>query len=158
MAYNIYKSIGTTVSVPDSVVDQAFNNSAANGGKGIGVQIPGIGSPYVAPIAQNFLQITENFCGTILPPDTTALQGQLWFNRTSGTTGDLYVRVSDAPVGGIANWKQISVTGSAAASFVPYFVPAATTFTVPVNQQALWTIPIDNEGVIDVEGILVSVD
>ena len=157
MSYNIYKSTGATVSIPDGAVDQSFNNSAANAGKGVGVQIPGIGSSYVAPIAQNFLQITENFCGTVLPPDSVALQGQ-WFNRTSPTTGNLYVRVSDAPVGGIANWKQISTTGAGSSSFVPYFIPAVDTFTVPLNQQALWTIPIDNEGIIDIEGILVSVD
>jgi len=110
MSYNIFKSDGTTVSIPDGVVDQNFNNSTANAGKGIGVQIVGLTSTnYVVPTAQNFLQITENFCGSILPPDNKALQGQLWFNKLSPTSGTLYVRVSGALVGGLANWKEVVV-------------------------------------------------
>jgi hypothetical protein len=110
MSYNIYKSDGTTVVIPDAVVDQTFNDVTANSGKGIGVQIVGLGAPeYIAAIAQNILQMTENFSGTTLPSDSTALQGQLWFNKTSGTNGDLYVRTSGAVSGGIVNWKKLLV-------------------------------------------------
>jgi hypothetical protein len=110
MAYNIYKSDGTTVSIPDGVVDQAFNDTAANGGKGIGIQLIGNNSPiYVAPIAQTCLQMTENFCSATIPGDTTALQGQLWFQKSSDTDGNLFIRYSGATFGGITNWKQIAL-------------------------------------------------
>jgi len=110
MAYNIYKSDGTTVSIPDGVVDQAFNDTAANGGKGIGIQLIGNNSPiYVAPIAQTCLQMTENFCSATIPGDTTSLQGQLWFQKSSETDGNLFIRYSGATFGGITNWKQIAL-------------------------------------------------
>lgn len=110
MAYNIYKSDGTTVSIPDGAVDQAFNDTSANGGKGIGIQLIGNNSPiYVAPIAQTCLQMTENFCSATIPSDTTALQGQLWFQKSSETDGNLFIRYSGASFGGITNWKQIAL-------------------------------------------------
>ncbi len=42
--------------------------------------------------------------------------------------------------------------------FVPYFIPSGETFTVPLYSQALFTIPIDVEGILDVEGYLIEVD
>jgi hypothetical protein len=109
MAYNIYKSDGTTVSIPDNVIDQTYNEPNANGaGKGLGTQLVGRNAiDYGAPIAQNFLQQRENFCGTVLPSDTTALQGQLWFNKASATDGTLYVRITSNVSGGLANWRKI---------------------------------------------------
>ncbi len=59
------------------------------------------------------MQITENFSNVNYPVDTKALQGQLWFEKVSGTTGNLYVRTSGATTGGLANWKKILVSGSA---------------------------------------------
>ena len=41
--------------------------------------------------------------------------------------------------------------------FVPYFIPADTTFTVPLYSQALFTMPIDAEGLLVVDGFLVEV-
>ena len=113
MAYNIYKSDGTPVVVPDNTIDQEFYNPTANGpGKGIGTQLIGRNAiDYGAPIAQNFIQLTENFCGTVLPSDTTAMQGQLWFNKTSSSNGDLYVRITNNTSGGIANWKKVITEG-----------------------------------------------
>lgn len=187
MSYSIYKSDGTAVVVPDNAVDQGFNNSGANGGRGIGLQLVGLGSPdYVVPTGQNFLQLVENFCSQIMPPDDKALQGQLWFNKTSGTTGELYVRVSSSGIGDMSNWKQIligntpvtpgsytsaditvdaqgrivSASNGAASSnsFAPYFIESSEVFTVPTNRQVLWSLPIDNEGVLDIDGILVAVN
>jgi hypothetical protein len=109
MAYTIYNAAGTPFTVADNAIDTQFYNPTANGaGKGIGTQLVGRNAiDYGAPVAQTFLQLTENFCGTVLPSDTTAMQGQLWFNRTSGTDGVLYVRNSAATSGGLANWKQV---------------------------------------------------
>jgi hypothetical protein len=53
------------------------------------------------------------------------------------------------------NTSWVNVTSG---GFIPFFVPAMTSFTIPMYQQALWTIPIDNEGIIDNEGLLVFVD
>jgi hypothetical protein len=44
------------------------------------------------------------------------------------------------------------------AGMVPTFIAAGETFMVPANRQALFTMAIDNEGILDVEGFLVEVD
>jgi len=45
-------------------------------------------------------------------------------------------------------------------SFVPYFVPDGTVFVVPLNAQALWTIPIelDGDAGLEIDGALVEVN
>lgn len=109
MAYNIYKSDGTAISVPDNAISQQFYAPNANGaGKGIGSQLVGRNAvDYGAPIAQNFLQLTENFAGTIPPADGKALQGQLWFDKTSVA---LHVNVSTTVT---ADWRKVvTVSGS----------------------------------------------
>ena len=110
MAYNIYKSDGTLVVVPDNTIDsQFYNPTGGNTAKGLGVQLNGRNAiDYGAPTAQTFLQITENFASgaAFFPSDTTALQGQLWFNKTNSS---LYVRVTGNTSGGIANWRRIVV-------------------------------------------------
>ena len=118
MAYIIHKSDGTAVTVADNSVDVSYYNPTGGGGvissQGMGTQLIGRNTiDYGAAVAQNFLQLTENFSSSTMPVDTKALQGQLWFNRTNGTSGELYVRVSGATSGGMANWQQI-VTGSLA--------------------------------------------
>lgn len=42
--------------------------------------------------------------------------------------------------------------------FTPTFIPVGNTFTVPENKQVLFATIIDNEGTLDVEGMLVEVD
>lgn len=86
MAYSIYKSNGDPVSVPDNAIDAQFYSPNLNGaGRGVGTQLVGRNSvDYGAPVAQNFLQLTENFCGPLSPPANKALRGQLWFNSTTG--------------------------------------------------------------------------
>lgn len=105
MAYNIYKADGTAVVVPDNAIDAQFYNPTANGaGKGIGTQLVGRNAiDYGAPVAQNFLQLTENFCGTIAPPNGTVMQGQLWFDKAAVA---LKVNVSSTVT---ADWKVLSV-------------------------------------------------
>ena len=112
MSYNIYKSDGTTVTIVNSIVNQSFNEPAANSGKGLGIRLPGLGSAeYTPSIFQDILQITENFCGATPPSDATALQGQLWFQKISPTSGTLYVRRTNSVSGGLANWDQF-ITGN----------------------------------------------
>lgn len=110
MSYTIYKSDGTAVTVPDNAVDIAYYNpTGGSGGNGLGTQLLGRNTiNYGAPVAQNFLQLTENFSSNVVPSDTTSLQGQLWFNKTSGTAGALYVRITGNTSGGIANWAKLA--------------------------------------------------
>ncbi len=111
MSYTIYHADGTPVTVPDNAIDTAFYNANAHAsGVGIGTQLVGRNAiNYGAPVAQNFLQMTENFASSLAfrPGDAFALQGQLWFEKTSTTDGNLNVRVSSATSGGAANWRQL---------------------------------------------------
>lgn len=107
MAYTVYKASGVPVTVPDNAIDTTFFNNAANDNKGIGVQLVGRNAiNYGAAVAQNFLQITENFASTelLFPSDATASQGQLWFNITNSK---LHVRVTSNTSGGINNWRPV---------------------------------------------------
>lgn len=106
MAYALYKADGTLVTVPDNMVSNQFYSPNVNGvGRGVGVRLLGRNVlDYGTVIAQNFVQLTSNFAGPTVPPDATALQGQLWFN-----TGDrtLYVRSNSATSGGMTNWSPV---------------------------------------------------
>lgn len=128
MAYTIYKSDGTAVVVPDNAIDSQFYAPAANGpGKGLGTQLIGRNAiDYGAPVAQNFLQMTENFCGTVLPSDTTALQGQLWFNKLSSTSGNLYVRFTANTSGTTANWQRLVTVNYGETGTFPVVNPSTT--------------------------------
>jgi hypothetical protein len=127
MAYTIYKSDGTAVTIADNSFNDTFYDSTANGtGKGLGTQLIGRNSKnWGAATAQNILQLRENFCGTVMPSDSTAPQGQLWFNKLSNTSGDLYVRSTNTTSGGMANWTKLltsntfsSTTGSSQVGFI----------------------------------------
>lgn len=112
MPYDIYKSDGTMVTVNDNTIDTTYYNSNANGtGKGVGSQLVGRNAiDYGKPIAQNFLQITENFCGPTMPTNATALQGQLWFKKTSASVGTLYVKTNTTVTGSTPEtngWSQV---------------------------------------------------
>ena len=121
MSYTIYKSDGTPITVDDNAIDVAYYNSLGGGpypgesggalsGQGMGTQLIGRNTvDYGAAIAQNFLQMTENFASGsgFFPSDLTALQGQLWFNKSSASSGNLYVRTSGETSGGLANWNQL---------------------------------------------------
>jgi hypothetical protein len=115
MAYTIRKSDGTSITVPDNAIDTEFYNPLGGStGTGLGVQLVGRYTiDYGTAIAQNFLQITENFASATgtFPSDSTALQGQLWFDKTLGA---LYVRVTDTEVG-LANWRKLASIADPAA-------------------------------------------
>ena len=113
MAYTIHKSDGTAVSVVDNAIDDSYYDAAGGTiGTGQGFQLIGRNTiNYGAATAQNFLQMTENFASATgtFPSDGTALQGQLWFNKLSTTTGNLYVRVAEGTGlgAGILNWQRV---------------------------------------------------
>jgi hypothetical protein len=52
----------------------------------------------------------------------------------------------------------LSLIPGAGGGGVPYFIPSGSTFTVPLYVQALFSMTIDNEGIIDVDGFLIEVD
>jgi hypothetical protein len=122
MSYTIYKANGTPITVADNTLDNNFYNTTGGGGvspgHGLGVQLVGRNTiNYGGPIAQNFLQLTENFASTsaFFPSDTTALQGQLWFNQSDTS---LYVRTTANTSGGIANWSKLVTSDAAGDSTV----------------------------------------
>jgi hypothetical protein len=119
MSYTIHKADGTAVTVTDNNADLTHYTGSLPPAVGRGLVL--IGRNYInygAPIAQNLLQITENFASTtsFMPSDAVAMQGQLWFEKdaaTNSTNGNLYVRTSSAAAGGSANWKKVVVADSA---------------------------------------------
>lgn len=141
MSYTIYKSDGTAVVVADNAIDPVYYNTAGgNLSNGLGTQLVGRNTiNYGAPVAQNFLQMTENFASLPVPADVTSLQGQLWFNKTNSTSGNLYVRKTGNPSGGIANWNKVvvedtsgnvSITGTVTATG---FTGNASSSTISTN-------------------------
>jgi len=108
MTYEVYKPVGANgvnpVLVPDNVIDVALYDATNK----LGLQLPGKNSvDYGLPFAQNIVQMVSNFAGSIIPNDTISMQGQLWYNATSASAGNLYVKFNSNTTGGIANWKKI---------------------------------------------------
>jgi hypothetical protein len=54
--------------------------------------------------------------------------------------------------------KHSSQVPGALGGMVPTYLPPGDTFTVPANRQALFTSNIDNEGILDLIGLLIEVD
>jgi hypothetical protein len=106
MAYNIFRSNGTPVTVPENIIDIQFYTPNFNGpGKGVGTQLVGRNAiDYGSAVAQNFLQLTENFANNAPPPNSTSLIGQLWFDTG---TSDLFVKYTSAEAVETANWKKV---------------------------------------------------
>lgn len=101
MAYTIYNANGTVKTVADSTLDGTYYSGTASTSPTPGVGIILVGQKtagYGASIAQNFLQLTENFASASTPADSKTLQGQLWFN-----TSDLNLYVKTAA----ATWNQL---------------------------------------------------
>jgi len=112
MTYQAYKPTGANglnpVPVPDNAIDTALYDSANK----LGVQLIGRNAvDYGTAVAQNTIQMVSNFAGTVPPSATIALQGQLWFNATSSTTGQLYLRTATGgtyPTG----WERVPTVNS----------------------------------------------
>jgi hypothetical protein len=137
MAYTIYKADGTAVVVPENTIDNQFYSPNANGtGKGIGSQLVGRNAiDYGAAIAQNFLQLVENFCSDTAPPATVALQGQTWYSKSAGA---LNVNISNTP--GVTNWKALAISGEA--------IPRIATSTLVGGIRVGSGLSIDSNGIL----------
>jgi len=119
MPYNVYNPNGTQHSVPDNAIDATYYDATNH----VGIQLVGRNTvDYGAAIAQNFLQLIQNFAGPNPPSDAIALLGQFWFNTTDL---NMYVRINNNTTGGLANWK---VLGSGTSgSTVTWYAPDGTT-------------------------------
>lgn len=118
MAYSLHKSDGTLVTVADNAISTDFYNPAGGSGSpptGTGIRLIGRNAiDYGVPVAESFLQLTENFSSTTgtQPVGGKALQGQLWYDKSLST---MYVRITPGTAGadGMVNWsKFITVPGS----------------------------------------------
>jgi hypothetical protein len=167
MAYTIYKADGTAVTVADNSIDTAFYNSSGGSlSTGQGVELIGRNTlDYGAAIAQNFLQITENFASSTgtQPIGAVVLQGQLWFDKA---LSKLYVRTT-APAAGansMANWQQVVTSDSTGNSSISGNLQVTNTITaegglrVPVIFSTLPVLPqVAHDGDILVIGSVISI-
>lgn len=141
MAYQLFTPTGsahatTPITVPDNAIDVALFDSTNN----VGVQLVGRNSiDYGTAVAQNTVQMVTNFAGTVLPSDSIALQGQLWFNALSATTGNLYVRQTSNPTGGLANWQQIAYSSGNVATASKL----QTARNIAATGDATWSVSFD---------------
>ena len=74
----------------------------------------------------------------------------LTFPPSPGTSG--YVLTTNGA--GITSW---SAVGAAVDFTVPFFISTGDTFRVNTNRQALYSVPIDIEGDLVVDGLLIQV-
>lgn len=68
-------------------------------------------------------------------------------------TGDIYFKSA-------GSWSLVAFGGGGGGGggMVPTYIAPGETFTVPANKQALFAIGIDNEGILEVDGVLIEVD
>lgn len=127
MTYQVFKPIGSNGTNPIPVPDNAINFALYDLPNKLGVQLIGRNAiDYGTASAQNVVQMVSNFSGTILPGDSIALQGQLWFNATSSTDGELYVRHTANTSGTTVNWRKVVTVPYAETGSFPVVNPVAT--------------------------------
>jgi len=128
MAYSVYKPTGSNGTNPISVPDNVLDTTYYDANNKIGLQLPGRNCVnYGTAIAQNTIQMVSNFAGTVIPSDAIALQGQLYFEVTGATTGNLLVRTSSSSSGGrIPNWQKVVTVASDETGTTPVVNPSGT--------------------------------
>jgi hypothetical protein len=67
-------------------------------------------------------------------------------------------RLETIPLSQIEGGSAGAGSGGAIANYTPTFVPEGQSFTVPANTQVLFAVPIDVEGNLIIEGVLVEVN
>jgi hypothetical protein len=134
MTYSLNKPTGSNGTNPISVLDNAIDTSFYDSTNKLGLQLVGRNAiDYGTAVAQNTIQMTSNFAGTVVPKPTIALQGQLWFNATSGTSGVLYVRKTsstasqpDQPTDISVNWQKVVTVDGSETGRIPVVNPSGT--------------------------------
>jgi hypothetical protein len=110
--YTLDKADGiSTIGVGNAQITPVTGSvNAAVAGHTTGVQLLGQNAlAYGKHVAQNFVQLVENFASTTPPLKIASLQGQTWFKKDSETAGSLYVKVISDGDGSIADWQKIFV-------------------------------------------------
>lgn len=80
--------------------------------------------------------------------------GWRWINTSSG---EEFVAVD--VTAGAAVWTSTTAGGAGGSGgLVPYYIPVDETFTVPLYKQALFSEPIEVDGALVVNGLLIGVD
>ena len=100
--------------------------------------------------------------GDVLGTNAISVHIQLYGSEAYGAEGGLSVfrlwhgagMGVQRRSGGIAN----TGSGGTLSAFVPTYISPGETFTVPVNRQAAYALPIINDGVMIIDGNLVMVD
>lgn len=137
MAYTVFNANGTSTVVPDNVIEPTFYDSTNR----IGIQLVGRNAiDYGQPIAQNFLQLLENFASPTTPGANGAVApiGMVWFDTTLGA---LRVQTSAGTWTSLLSGNQTitvsgDISGSGTTSLVltlPDITAAGTYKSVTVN-------------------------
>ena len=116
MSTNAYRADGTLVTIPDNeVYNTYFNQTGGDTGTGMGIQFIGRNATeYGQAIAQDFLQLQENYASSVIPTDyPKTVRGQLWYCKGGGSAAQgLYVRVNNNTTGGLTNWSRLLTEGT----------------------------------------------
>src|SRR5690606_11973766 len=75
-----------------------------------------------------------------------------WLASLKGDKGDTGEQGPQGPQGP----QGLPGTGGGTDAFVPFFIPAGETFVVPENRQAAYFHPIEVEGALEVDGMLID--
>jgi hypothetical protein len=134
MTYSLNKPTGSNGTNPISVPDNAIDTSYYDSTNKLGLQLVGRNAiDYGTAVAQNTIQMTSNFAGSVVPKPSIALQGQLWYNATSSTDGVLYVRKTSSTASQpnqatdiSVNWEQVVTINGSETGTIPIVNPSGT--------------------------------
>jgi hypothetical protein len=94
--------------------------------------------------------INTNPSGTSGGSGSTVINNNTYINQILGMIGQ------DGQDGDIGPPGAAGING--ANGMVPYYIASTETFTVPIYKQALFSMNIDNEGILVLDGFLIEVD
>lgn len=157
--YNFFRTLLGTQAGEDyesQIRELADRVAELEEGASLTFSIQGVGSvrAYGTP-AGGVVQIT--LAGDVTNPGPTYRYGtgpdgiKGWFPASSAFAAGENVSLDTDPDTGVT-------TISAISGATPYFIPEASTFRVPEFIQSLFSMPIDCEGTLEVDGYLIGVD
>lgn len=138
----------------------AGSGTGGGGGGGGAIAVSDEGSPLTAAVTSfDFVGsgVTASAVGdavTVTVPGATALTIEDEGTPLETPADTLNFVGAGVTASGTGTTKTITIPGG---SFVPTYIGPAETFTVPADRQALWAVPIDCDGTLDVVGTLVEV-